>query len=104
MASVEFVVEGNDQKLTVKVIGEIVADTCNELRETVIELSGRKPAQIILDFAQLSFIDTSGLGVLVGLRTHLKARGVTIGLANLQPRVKHVFQLTQISKLFGIES
>ncbi|MCC5876387.1 MAG: STAS domain-containing protein [Candidatus Sumerlaeia bacterium] len=100
---VELVFEGNDEKLNVKVIGDIVADSAGELRESILQLLSRKPEEICLDLAEMPFIDTSGLGVLIGLRTHLKKHSVKLTIINPQDRVLHVFRLTQISKLFGME-
>lgn len=99
----ELVVEGNQEKLNVRVIGELVAESCGELREAVTELSARRPQVIVLDLAQTTFVDTSGLGVLVGLRTHMKKFGTNLTVANPQPRVMQVFRLTQLSRLFGLE-
>lgn len=100
----ELVVEGNDQKLKVRIIGDVIADCCGELREAIMELGVRKPEEVVVDLKEVPFIDTSGLGVLVGLRTHMKKFGTTFKVANPQPRVMQVFRLTQLSKLFGLEN
>lgn len=95
--------EGNQEKLNVRVIGELVADGCSELRDAVTELASRRPKAIVLDLAQTTFVDTSGLGALVGLRTHVRRFGTELTVANPQPRVMQVFRLTQLSRLFGLE-
>lgn len=95
--------EGNEESLHVKVIGEVTAESCSELREEIMNLSTRKPKEIVIDLAEVPFIDTSGLGVIVGLRTHTKKFGSTLTLINPQPRVMQVFRLTQLWKLFGLE-
>lgn len=99
----ELVFEGNEERLNVKIIGDIVADSAGELRESILQLLSRKPKEICLDLAEMPFIDTSGLGVLIGLRSHLKKHSVTLSIINPQDRVLHVFRLTQISKLFGMD-
>lgn len=99
----ELVFEGNNEKLNVKVIGDVVADSSGELRESILQLLVRGPKEIRLDLSGMPFIDTSGLGVLIGLRSHMKKHGVAFTLSNPQPRVLHVFRLTQISKLFALE-
>lgn len=99
----ELVFEGNEERLNVKIVGDVVADSSGELRESVLQLLNRKPKEICLDLSETPFIDTSGLGVLIGLRSHMKKHGVAFTLTNPQPRVLHVFRLTQISKLFALE-
>lgn len=99
----ELVFEGNEERLTIKVIGEVVADCSSELRESILQVVNRKPKEIVLDLSEMPFIDTSGLGVLIGLRSHMKKYNVGFTLRNPQERVLHVFRLTQISRLFGLE-
>jgi anti-sigma B factor antagonist len=102
-SDVELVFEGNEERLTIKVIGEVVADSSSELRESILQVVNRKPKEIVLDLSEMPFIDTSGLGVLIGLRSHMKKYNVGFTLRNPQERVLHVFRLTQISRLFGLE-
>ena len=99
----ELVIEGNEDQLNIKIVGDVVADSAGELREGVISAISRSPKAINLDLSAMPFIDTSGLGVLIGLRSHLKKHNVAFSVSKPQDRVLHVFRLTQISKLFGLE-
>ncbi len=99
----DLVVEGNQEQLRVKVEGDVTAENCGELREAVMQLAPRQAKEIQVDLASTPFIDTSGLGVLVGLRTHLRKHGTVLSLANPQPRVEQVLRMTQLSRLFGIK-
>ncbi len=99
----DIAVEGNQDLLKVKISGDITSEVCGELREAVMQLAPRQVQEIQLDLAAVPFVDTSGLGVLVGLRTHLKKYGTVLSIANPQPRVEQVFQMTRLSKLFGLQ-
>jgi anti-sigma B factor antagonist len=60
---------------------------------------------IVLDLGAMSFIDSSGLGVLVGVLKRLKdQQGDTIVLRDLQEPVRRVFEITGLTELFRIES
>ncbi len=98
----DLVVEGNQQKLTVKIIGELTADTCADLREAVHSLAGRRPQAIVVDLAEMGFIDSMGLGALVGLRGAMKKQGCELTVCNPQDRVLQILQLTKIAPLFGL--
>lgn len=98
----DYKVEGNDSELVVRIIGEVTAESYNELRNAVVELIRRKPTTITLDLAEMPFIDTSGLGVLVGLRAQAKKSGTSLMVKNPQPRIMQVFRITQLAKVFGL--
>lgn len=57
---------------------------------------------IVIDLGQVDFLDSSGLGVLVGIARKKKVSGAILKLANLNERVKKVFELTNAYTLFDI--
>lgn len=101
-ADLELVLEGNELTLRVKVIGELVTSNCSDLREMVIDVSRRKPELIVVDMEETTFMDTSGLGVLVGLRAHLRSRKIDFMLSNPSPKVKQVLRMTRLLPVFGL--
>ncbi len=96
-------VHEGDETITVKVTGQITHERSAELREKILGLADSPAKNVILDIAEMPYIDTSGLGVLVGARTHLKKRGVDFRIINAQEKVKKVFHLTRLAKLFGVD-
>ncbi len=99
----ELAVQGNQDCLTVQVIGEVLAESCSDLREAILELTAREAKEIVLELSQMPFIESSGLGVLVGLRAHLRRHGTELRLANPQPRVLETLRMTRLALLFGLE-
>lgn len=99
----DLVVEGNQQKLTVKVIGEISAETTADLREAISNLLPRHPQTIVIDLGETSFIDSMGIGALMGLRAQLKKNSCDFSVTNPQPRILEVFVLTRVASLLGLE-
>jgi len=57
---------------------------------------------LVIALEQVDFLDSSGLGVLVGIARKKKAAGAILKLANLNERVKKVFELTNAYTLFDI--
>lgn len=58
---------------------------------------------ILLDLANVEFIDSSGLGAIVSVMKQL-SDGQQIGLATLQPNVDRVFRLTRMDTVFPIHA
>lgn len=57
---------------------------------------------VVIDLEHIEFLDSSGLGVLVGIARKKKAASAVLKLANLNNRVKKVFEITQAYTLFDI--
>jgi len=61
------------------------------------------PSKIVLDFAQTTFIDSSGIGALVSNLKFAKQRGSDLVLRSLKPQVMAVFALTSLDQVLTIE-
>jgi anti-sigma B factor antagonist len=93
--------EHGNQVTTVKCHGDLVSDTSNELKEMVrplIPLGGR----IVVDLAEVKYLDSSGLGALVGLKASAIKQGLCIlELANMTPRVLELLRITHLTQMFS---
>jgi anti-anti-sigma factor len=79
--------------------GRIVSATTEHLHATVRELiPDKKP--IVLDLTNASYVDSSGLGALVGLYVTCKRGGSELQLINLTQRLKDLFRLTNLAAVF----
>lgn len=86
---------------TVKCHGKVVSETAPELKELVKPMIP-KCRRIVLDLSDVDYVDSSGLGTLVGLKVSAaSAAYCTLEFVNLSPRVKELFHLTKLSELFG---
>lgn len=77
----------------------IMGDETASLRQQVKELLNQS-RHIILNLADVHYIDSSGLGTLVGLYTSARNVGGEIKLAALTGRVKDVLQITKLGSIF----
>jgi anti-sigma B factor antagonist len=77
----------------------VLGDESANLRNTVRELlTGSK--QIVLDLGGVTYIDSIGLGVLVGLLISAQKAGGDIKLANLKPHLIDVLGVTKLMTVF----
>ncbi|MDB9348635.1 anti-sigma factor antagonist [Nodularia spumigena] len=73
--------------------------TCQDLTQ-----ENTPPKQIIVDFNQTTFMDSSGLGALVSNFKNAHKKGVALTLRNVTPQVMAVLNLTGLDQVFPIES
>jgi anti-anti-sigma factor len=86
---------------TIHCHGKLVNQTAGQLKELVKPLIPQG-GRILLDFADLEYLDSSGLGALVGLKVSALHQGlVKLELENLSPRIKDLLKMTNLLTLFG---
>jgi anti-sigma B factor antagonist len=72
------------------------------LREAIRDLIGKGSKNILLNLGDVNYIDSSGLGELVGAYTTAKNQAAALKLLNLTKKVKDVLQLTKLYTVFDI--
>lgn len=93
--------EHGNSVTTVKCHGRLVAGTAGEVKDVVHPLIPHG-GRIIIDLGDLSHLDSSGLGTLVGLKASAIRQGYCIlELANLTPRVLELLRITNLMQLFS---
>ncbi|HEY6342581.1 MAG TPA: STAS domain-containing protein [Bryobacteraceae bacterium] len=70
------------------------------LRDQIHELAGTGHTKIVLNLAQVAYIDSSGLGELVSAYTTIANAGGAIKLLHLTSRVRDLLQITKLTTLF----
>jgi anti-sigma B factor antagonist len=93
-----------DGVCVIRAEGEINNFTASRLRGLVVELVAVKQHRIVLDLRRVSFIDSSGLGVIVGVYKRLKAwdGDFALAISPKQAKVINVFEITGLIKTFTI--
>jgi len=82
--------------------GRIVfGDEASELREQLKKLLG-STRSIVLNLSGISYIDSGGLGMLVGVYSSARASGADIKLTGLGPRLRDVLQITKLATVFEV--
>jgi anti-sigma B factor antagonist len=86
----------------VEVSGEIDVYTAPRLREKLISLVDAGSYRLIVDMERVEFLDSTGLGVLVGGLKRVRAHDGVIDLVCTQGRILKIFRITGLSKVFDI--
>jgi anti-sigma B factor antagonist len=86
----------------VEVSGEIDVYTAPRLRETLVSLVEAGNYRLIVDMEGVEFLDSTGLGVLVGGLKRVRAHDGGIDLVCTQGRILRIFRITGLSKVFNI--
>jgi anti-sigma B factor antagonist len=90
--------------LVVQIAGTTLdAHTSKEVRREV-ESQLKVNKHIVLDLSQLTFVDSSGLGVLLACLRQFTAAGGDLQLCGLTAQVRSVFQLTRMHSVFKIHN
>lgn len=78
----------------VRLAGEIDYGTVSRLRTALLELSREEStAEVVVDMAEVSFIDSTALSVLVQAKQRLEASGRSLRISDPQPKVDRVLEL-----------
>ena len=83
-----------------QVTGEVDVYTAPMLRERIRELAARGAVHLIADLTQVDFLDSTGLGALVGGLKRLREDGGSLALVITTPRILRIFQITGLTKAF----
>jgi len=86
----------------VNVEGEIDIYTAPQLRELLIDLAGKGSYQLVVNLEKVGFLDSTGLGVLVGGLQRVRPHDGSLDLVCTQERILKIFKITGLTKVFGI--
>jgi anti-sigma B factor antagonist len=86
----------------VDVKGEIDVYTAPKLREKLIELVSEGSYNVVVNLEGVDFLDSTGLGVLVGALKRVKAHDGTLSLVCTQEKILKIFKITGLTKVFPI--
>ena len=86
----------------IDVEGEIDIYTAPRLRELLIDLAGKNSYQLVINMDKVGFLDSTGLGVLVGGLNRVRAHDGSLDLVCTQERILKIFKITGLTKVFGI--
>ena len=93
----------DEATVVVRVVGEVDVAASPALREALVELiEGQGNLSIQLDLEHMTFLDSTGIGVLVGALRALRRKGGTLTLANPRPSTFRVLEIAGLTQIFDI--
>ncbi len=81
--------------------GEINVNNANATREALTKLLTSGERKFLIDFAKVSFIDSSGLAVLIEMVQRLSKVNGKLRVFNVNSKIREVFEIVKIHKLIG---
>jgi anti-sigma B factor antagonist len=93
---------GGDGFLRIAVSGEIDVATAPALREHLFEAVDRSSGLVVVDLLDVTFIDSTALGVLIGAQERCRERGATLRIVLKEARIVKIFEITGLTGLFSI--
>jgi anti-sigma B factor antagonist len=90
------------ERTVVHVVGEIDVYTAPVLREELARLSDGGHNDLVVDLTEVPFMDSTGLGVLVGALKRVKTHHGELRLVIEQEKVLKVFRITALTQVFPI--
>lgn len=92
-----------DKLLTIVLTEEIDHHVAEKIRrKTDYEIERFIPRKTILDFNKVTFMDSSGIGMLIGRYKVMKMFGGTIEIINAKPSIKKIFEMCGIHKIMKV--
>lgn len=83
--------------------GELDVSTADKLKEHLHSLADKKIIDMKINLTNLEYIDSTGLGVMIGILKRLKISDKEIYIINPKSNVKKIFTITGLDKIFKVE-
>ena len=80
----------------------VLGEESNALREKVKSLIAEGKKKVVLNMANITFIDSAGLGTLVAAHHSAKSQGAALKLAHLGSKFQEVLQITKLLTVFDV--
>lgn len=86
------------------VSGEIDINSAPQIKKDFDKIISSKKPKIIVNFKDVAYIDSSGLATLVEFLKNVRGYGGKMKLSNLSAKIKSLFEITKLEKLFDIQT
>jgi anti-anti-sigma factor len=100
MTSFKLASDTQGSAATLRLQGDLDVAAAPDLRATVVNLISEGRTTIVFDCSQLDFIDSTGLGVLIGARARCLAANGSVELTGVKPALQRLLAVTGIESLF----
>jgi anti-sigma B factor antagonist len=94
--------ESEGDAYVVELTGEIDVYTSPKVKDAVTELIDREHYNLVINLEKVRYIDSTGLGVLIGGLKRVREHGGSDNLVCTNPQIKKIFDITGLVKIFGI--
>jgi anti-sigma B factor antagonist len=85
-----------------RIDGKIDINSIQDMNKLFGDLAAKKTPAILMNFLKVTYLDSSGMGALVEIMKGVKAYGGKLKITNIPPKIKMLFVITKLAKLFDI--
>lgn len=82
--------------------GRIIYDTEEVVKKELEKIIKSKAQKVVFNLADLTYINSSGLGLLINVLKQVRAQSGDIKLSNLRPELSELFRITSLNSVFEI--
>ena len=94
--------ESKGDTYVVDLNGEIDVYTSPKVKDAISDLIDKGHYNLVINLEKVRYIDSTGLGVLIGGLKRVREHGGTVNLVCTNPQIKKIFDITGLVKIFGI--
>ena len=92
-----------DKQLIVEITEEIDHHVAEKIRRKVDdEITRHMPRKTIFDFSRVTFMDSAGIGMIIGRYKMAKMLGGTLEMVNVSPSIRKIFEMSGVVKICPI--
>jgi anti-sigma B factor antagonist len=91
-----------DRPNVLQLEGEIDLHVSPEVAASLRSMTEKKPTVLAVDLGKVTYLDSSGLAVLIEGMQNVQQYGGKFAIANLQESVKHIFEIARLDQVFRI--
>jgi anti-sigma B factor antagonist len=103
LLTLEREVSGDGSSVRLRLGGEVDLSTAHLVEDALSPALDLRCTRLIMDVADVEFIDSSGLRVLVVTRNALDERGAEMVIAGVNDHLRRVFEVSGLSSVFTFE-
>jgi len=94
-------VSGQGATLVLRIGGELDTASCKVIEPTIATAIATASA-VIIDLGELTFCDSSGVGLFIATNTKAVAAGTALSIRNVRPPVRRIFQITNLDAVIEL--
>lgn len=94
------IIKKENEELVVKLAGELDIYVSQRFKEEVLEEYNKDKSDICMDFEDLEYIDSTGLGSLIAILKTIQKDGKEIYLKDVNSRIRKLFKITKLEEMF----
>lgn len=84
--------------------GDMDIYSSSQFRDLVLDSYNEEKMDLLINGEKLEYVDSTGLGALIGILKRVKEDDKKIYLSNIKPNIRKLFDITELDKLFIIRS